>query len=105
MTPTLKLTKRLSLELSKLLPPLLCSIGLSLSACASAPQFPTDKLIEHPVGSQACGLYQITNFETYTVKYVKDIPCPAVFGFDDKDIPKVLDWMKDMRAYSEQHCK
>lgn len=78
---------------------------LALSGCASAPQFPTDKIVEHPANADVCGLYQIVNFENYTVKYIGDITCPAVFGFTASDTPKVLDWMKDMRAYAEAHCK
>lgn len=68
------------------------------------PKFPTDTLIEYDNKHKVCGQYKITDPEHFKYEYVKDIPCPAIFGFTSKDIPKVLDWGQDMQDYARQHC-
>jgi hypothetical protein len=74
-------------------------------SCSTAPTFPTDKIIEYDSKNKVCGLYKIVNFESYQVEYVKDIPCPDVFGFDSHDVPNVMNWLRDMKKYAETRCK
>ena len=82
----------------KLLP--ICLIG-----CAGLKPFPTSTLIEYDNKHKVCGQYQIVDLEKFRFEYVKDIPCPAVFGFTAKDIPNVLNWAQDAEDYARQHCQ
>ncbi len=78
---------------------------MQLLACSTAPRFPVDTIIEYDAKSGICGVYKIVNFETYQIKYVGDIECPSVFGFHSKDIPVVMNWLRDMETYAKAHCK
>lgn len=83
--------------------PLLSFLIVNLS-CAGLRPFPTDTLIEYDSKNKVCGQYKIVDPENFEFKYVKDIPCPDVFGFLSRDVPKVLDWEKDAKSYAKQHC-
>lgn len=77
-----------------------------LSGCASRLKpFPTDHLIEYDNKSKVCGYYKITDPENLKFKYVNDVPCPAVFGFESKDIPNILNWSSDALDYVKNNCK
>lgn len=80
-------------------------MAIGLSACAGAPVFPTDKLIEFDVENMACGQYRIVDLENFKFEYVMDIPCPSVFGFTIQDTPKVLNWMRDVKEYAKGRCQ
>lgn len=78
---------------------------MELINCSQTKPFPTDKLIEYDQVNKVCGQYKIINFDTLQFKYVKDIPCPPVFGFTESDIPNVLNWIRDEQAYAKSHCE
>lgn len=82
----------------------LSSIGL-LSACSGLRPFPTDTLIEYDARFKVCGQYKIVDPENFKFQYVKDIPCPSVFGFTSQDVPKVLDWAADAKKYVRDRCR
>lgn len=80
---------------------------LALSACSGLKPFPTQTLYEFDTKDHVCGVYKITNAETFQFAHVKDLPlaqCPAIFGFSSGDIPKVLDWSRDAVQYAKTRC-
>lgn len=83
----------------------ICLIGLSVSCCAGLRKFPTETVIEYDNKNKVCGQYKIVDFENLKFEFVGDIPCPSIFGFTSKDMPKVLDWQKDAQDYARNHCK
>lgn len=108
MTPTLKLTKRLNLALSGFRRPriyLTGSLLLLLTSCAGLKPFPTSTLYEYDAQYKVCGQYQITDPANLKFAYVKDVPCPSIFGFNSSDIPKVLNWVQDAEAYAKANCQ
>lgn len=80
-------------------------LALFLTACAGLPKFPTETIIEYDSKNKVCGQYKIIDYEHFKVQYVKDIPCPDVFGFSSSDISKVLDWAQDSIKYGKEHCQ
>ncbi len=55
-----------------------------------------------------CAEYKITNVETFSFAYVRDIPlnqCPAIFGFNAESVPKVFDWAQDAVAVAKARCQ
>lgn len=92
-------TKLLMIALSKL-----SVLPIFLIGCAGLPPFPTQTLIEYNAKSKVCGQYRITDPEHMKFEYVKDVPCPSIFGFTSKDIPKVLDWADDAQEFARNHC-
>lgn len=82
--------------------PLTFSIGLS--ACNGLKPFPADHIIEYDNKNKVCGYYKITDQEHLKVEYVKDVPCPAVFGFESKDIANILNWGQDAQEYVRNNC-
>ena len=85
----------------------LCALLIALSVlnCTSIRPFPTDTLIEYDNKFYVCGKYKITDPESFTFEFVEDVPCPSVFGFTSEDVPKVLDWAKDMQRYAKERCQ
>jgi len=79
-------------------------IALSLSGCAGLKKFPTrDLYLNDEQGF--CVLYKLVDEENFKYEEVGEIPCRSVFGFKDEDIPKVMDWLEDAKAYGKKHCK
>lgn len=80
---------------------------LAISGCSHAPEFPTKTIWEVDMGNSACGEYRI-DLVTQKKTYVKDWPiekCDGVFGFSTEDVPKVFQWVSDMKTYCTKHCK
>lgn len=80
-------------------------IGVMLSGCSGIKPFPADHIIEYDRKNKVCGSYKIVDPEHLKVQYEKDVPCPDVFGFSSKDIPKILDWAQDVQDYVRSNCK
>lgn len=101
MTITLRLMKMLKAVRKGFA---LLLISLIVMGCAGLKPFPVRTLIEYDNKFKVCGMYEIVDLENLKYEYVKDIPCPSVFGFSSKDVPKVLDWAKDAQSYAKQKC-
>lgn len=80
-------------------------LAVFLTGCQSLKPFPSDHIIEYDRKNKVCGYYKIVDPEHLKVEYVKDIPCPDVFGFESKDIPKILDWAEDAQEYVRTKCQ
>lgn len=76
-----------------------------LSGCAGLRPFPAKYLIEYDSKHKVCGQYEIVDAENFKFKYIKDIPCPSVFGFSESDIPKVNNWVRDAIKYAREKCQ
>ena len=107
MKQTPKHMKKLSLAKTVSAPLWTFSMGLlilCLSACAGTPKFPARFLIEYDAKNGVCGKYQVVNPELLQFAYVGDVPCPSVFGFDSKDIPRVMDWARARIQDGKKKC-
>lgn len=84
-------------------------IALFLSGCKGGLKpFPTDRILEFDPKVPVCAEYRITDPENLKVKHVRDIPyaeCPAIFGFNAADIPKVMGWGREARKFAKEKCK
>lgn len=83
----------------------LSSTGILLLSCCTAQRpFPAQYVHEYDSKNKVCGLYKITDAENLKFEYVKDEPCPDIFGFSAEDTPNVLDWAADMQDYVRANC-
>ncbi len=97
-----KTLRRMSLRLTALVAfalPLTCSM-----ACAGLKPFPERYLYEYDAKNKVCGQYQIVDQQNLKYEYVKDLPCPSLFGFTSRQIPNVLNWARDAKIYAQEHC-
>lgn len=86
----------------------LLSICLIATSCTGLRQFPAEKLIEFDSKHRVCAEYKLVDKDKVRFVHVKDYPlneCPSVFGFTPVDIPKVIDWVDDAKAYAKANCK
>ena len=76
-----------------------------LLGCGAEP-FPADFIYHVDIQKKICDQYRIDK-DTLKAKFEKAIEfekCPVVFGFDQKDIPAVLKWMREVKKKVES-CK
>lgn len=79
-------------------------MGLLLSCCTGSKPFPAQFIYEYDNKNKVCGQYHITDPVNLQVEYVKDLPCPAIFGFSSSDIPKIEDWARYEQEYIKEKC-
>ena len=80
----------------------LITISILASSCSSV--FPTNQVIYIDQAKHTCDLYKLDS-EEIKVTFDKNIEyskCPTVVGFELKDSGKVMNWIRKMKAISEE---
>lgn len=82
-------------------------IVMSIMACSGLRPFPTDSIYVIDVGHQVCGMYQINDFNSFHVQWVRDLPlksCDGNVSLARKDYLPVKKWIEDTIS-KYQECK
>lgn len=76
-----------------------------LLGCANEP-FPVEFIYHVDIQKQICDQYRIDK-DTVKAKFEKSIPfaqCPVIFGFEQKDIGPLMNWIRTVKKKVEK-CK
>lgn len=95
---------------------LICLTALSvLNSCSGFPKYPEKHLFRPVLKHGVCLEFFITDASALKFDCVRDeqqkcvqhpiSKCDGIFGYQNEDIPEMIDWGRDVMEYGKNHCK